>query len=178
MSFISESQLRRFHSGISLANEYVGDIQIRAKAANTWEAETTIFLSHSHKDRHLIEPAASFLRSHGVKIYVDWTDGEMPDEVSGETARKLKERIKQFKKFIVLVTQNSKSSRWVPWELGYADSTKGMNNIASFPIADGYDFTDNEYLKIYPKIYYVSNTYYVWQDDPTNIVNLQDWLRR
>lgn len=178
MSFISESQLRRFHAGVSLANENIAVAQILAKATNSSEAQTTIFLSHSHKDRHLIEPVASFLRSHGVKLYVDWTDGEMPDVVSGETARKLKDRIRQFKKFIVLVTENSKSSRWVPWELGYADSQKGMDHIASFPIADGYDFTDNEYLKIYPKVYYVSNTYYIWQDDPTKLVELKDWLRR
>ena len=46
-----------------------------------------VFLSHSHKDKDLIEPEVAFLRSHGVKIYVDWMDEGMPDTVSGETAK-------------------------------------------------------------------------------------------
>jgi hypothetical protein len=49
-------------------------------------------------------------------------DEGMSDVVSGETAKKLKERIKEQKKFLVLFTHNSKDSRWVPWELG-SDAT-------------------------------------------------------
>lgn len=177
MSFITRAQLSSYQQGFSLANEYVGLLQARASVLNSAEADVTIFLSHSHKDRDLIQPALSFLRSHGVKIYVDWMDEGMPDVVSGETAKKIKIKIQQQKKFLVMVTENSKDSRWVPWELGYADSTKGMDHIAAFPVAENYDFTQNEYLKIYPKIYYVSGRWYIWTDDPTKLVYLEDWLR-
>ncbi len=73
-------------------------------------------------------------------------DEGVPDTVSGETAKKLKDRIKQQKKFLVLVTENSKDSRWVPWELGYADSTKGMEHIA-FAVGEVevyFEHADNE----------------------------------
>jgi hypothetical protein len=177
MSFITRSQLESYGRGFAVNSEYVGQMQAKATVSLSNEAEMTIFLSHSHKDRALIEPAIAFLRSHGVKVYVDWMDEGMPDIVSGETAKKIKERISQQKKFMVMVTENSKDSRWVPWELGYADPVKGMNHIASFPIAEAYDFTQNEYMKIYPKVYYVSQTWYIWQDDPSKITLLKDWLR-
>jgi hypothetical protein len=177
MSFITRAQLSTFHRGFSLANEYIEPLQVKASAAHSYEAQVSIFLSHSHKDRDLIAPALAFLRSHGVKIYVDCMDEGMPDVVSGETAKKIKERIQQHKKFLVLVTENSKDSRWVPWELGYADPTKGMDHIAAFPVAENHDFTHNEYLKIYPKIYFVSNMWYVWQDDPIKLTELPTWLK-
>src|SRR6266487_6505671 len=168
--FITRSQLKNYQRGVSLANDYIAPLQAKATALNSYEAEVTIFLSHSHKDRALIEPALAFLRSHGVKLYVDWMDEGMPDVVSGETAKKLKERIQQQKKFLVLVTENSKDSRWVPWELGYADPVKGMDHIASFPVAEHSDFAQNEYMKIYPKIQYVNNTWWVWLEDPLKLV--------
>jgi|SRR5579863_2243982 len=176
--FINREQLKTYERGFTIANEYVGSIQAKAFAKYSHEAEVTMFLSHSHRDRDLIEPTVAFLRSHGVKIYVDWMDEGMPDVVSGETAKKIKERIQQQKKFIVLVTENSKNSRWVPWELGYADPTKGMDHIAAFPVADADNFTDSEYLRIYPKIQFVSNTWWVWLDDPHKLVQLQHWLKQ
>jgi TIR domain len=177
MAFISKTELQAYGRGFSISNAYIAENQTRATSKYSWEAETTIFLSHSHKDRDLIEPAIAFLRSHGVKVYVDWMDEGMPDVVSGETAKKLKDRIKQQKKFLVMVTENSKDSRWVPWELGFADSAKGMEHIASFPVRDGtYDFAQNEYMKIYPKIYFVSDKWYVWTDDPTKLVELSVWF--
>lgn len=176
--FITRAQLKNYQAGVSLANESVVALQAKAAASNAREAEVTVFLSHSHKDRDLIAPTLAFLRSHGVRIYVDWMDEGMPDVVSGETARKLKERIQQQKKFLVLVTENSKDSRWVPWELGYADPTKGMDHIASFPVSESMDFAHNEYLKIYPKLQFVANSWWVWQEDPQKLTQLAQWLRQ
>lgn len=176
--FITRSQLKNYERGVSLANDYVAPLQAKAIALNSYEAEVTIFLSHSHKDRELIKPTLAFLRSHGVKLYVDWMDEGMPDVVSGETAKKLKERIQQQKKFLVLVTENSNDSRWVPWELGYADPTKGMDHIASFPVTESGDFTHNEYLRIYPKIQFVADIWWVWREDPQNLTRLEQWLRQ
>jgi hypothetical protein len=177
MAFITRAQIERYQRGFSVGNQYVANVQKSATALYASSADTTIFLSHSHKDRDLIEPAIAFLRSHGVKIYVDWMDEGMPDFVSGETAKKIKGKIREQKKFLVMVTENSKDSRWVPWELGFADPVKGMDHIATFPIAEKSDFTQNEYMKIYPKIYYVSETWYIWQDDPTKLTRLERWLR-
>jgi hypothetical protein len=176
MFFITRSQIERYGRGFAANDQYVGLIQARAAALSASSAETTIFLSHSHKDRDLIEPAIAFLRSHGVSIYVDWQDGEMPPVISGETAKRIKEKIRMHQKFIVLVTEHSKDSRWVPWELGFADPVKGMEHIAILPVTEGTDFVKNEYMKIYPKIEHVNGKWKVWLDDPLRIRELPDWL--
>lgn len=177
MSFITRTQLAGFERGFSFQNEDIGPLQAKAATKLPSEAEVTIFLSHSHKDRELIQPVIAFLRSHGVKIYVDWLDEGMPDVISGETAKKIKERIQQQRKFLVLVTEHSKDSRWVPWELGYADSKKGMKHIGTLPVAEKEDFVKNEYLRIYPKIEVISGRWFLWQDDPVDCTDLVTWLR-
>lgn len=177
MAFITRDQINRYQKGLSITNESISLKQAAATASSGSTASTSIFLSHSHKDKELIAPALAFLRSHGVTIYVDWMDEGMPDTVSSATAVKIKEKIKQQKKFVLMVTENSKDSRWVPWELGYADPVKGINHIATFPIAERTDFTKNEYMKIYPKIEYVSDMWWVWTDDPQKLVKLDTWLR-
>lgn len=176
--FITRAQLRSYSLGISVANESVASIQLRCGTKTAAEADITLFVSHSHKDKDLIGPTVDFLKSHGVKLYVDWMDEGMPDVVSGETAKKLKDKISSLKKFLVVVTENSKDSRWVPWELGIADSSKGMDHIAALPVAESdRSFTHNEYLQIYPRIEYYQNRWIVWRADPPSLINLVDWLR-
>jgi hypothetical protein len=176
MSFITREELEGYRPALALANESAASVRAKAATFSTNSSRITIFLSHSHKDKDLIIPALGFLQSHGVEIYVDWMDAGMPDVVSGETAKQIKDRIKQHRKFLVLVTENSKESRWVPWELGYADSTRGMEHIAVFPVAEKYDFAQNEYMKIYPRINHVGS-WDVWTDDPFHYISLRDWLK-
>lgn len=176
--FITRTQLNNYDRGLSVANERITEVQAKIAATYPSQAEFTLFLSHSRKDNNLLTSAAQFLRSHGIKVYVDWLDEGMPDTVSGDTAKKLKERIAQQRKFVVLVTENSKDSRWVPWELGYADSKKGMEHVAAFPVRESdRTFTHNEYLQIYPRIEYYKNRWIVWTADPAKLIDSTDWLR-
>ena len=61
---------------------------------------TSVFLSHSHLDAKIIKPVVVFLRSMGVDVYVDWMDETMSKATNGETAQKLKTKIKENEKFI------------------------------------------------------------------------------
>lgn len=178
MAFITRSQIQAYERGISIANESVASVQGKSASINASSAQATIFLSHSSKDRELVKPAIAFLRSHGISVYVDWMDEGMLDVVSGATAKRIKEKIREQRKFMVLVTENSKDSRWVPWELGFADSVKGMDYIAILPVSENGSFVQNEYLKIYPKITMVNGIWWVWIDDPTSLTQLTEWLKR
>lgn len=83
---------------------------------------TSVFLSHSHLDAKIIKPVVVFLRSMGVDVYVDWMDETMSKATNGETAQKLKTKIKENEKFIFLATENSLISKWCNWEVGYGDA--------------------------------------------------------
>lgn len=114
-----------------------------------------VFLSHSSLDTDVLPKAIGFLEAHGAKVYIDKTDKELPKKTSAETGVKLKERISQCPKFIVLVTANSKNSRWIPWELGIADEKKKLPNVALLPDVGNQanaDWPEQEYLGLYPRI--------------------------
>ncbi|MCH5937009.1 toll/interleukin-1 receptor domain-containing protein, partial [Salmonella enterica] len=55
--------------------------------------------------------------------------------------------------FLFLATENSMSSRWCPWEIGYADGKKNLNNIVIVPTVDSSGrHHGNEYLQLYSRI--------------------------
>lgn len=77
----------------------------------------------------------------------------MPNETSPETAVRLKGKIDLCDRFLLLATENAIKSKWVPWELGYADKAKGIERIAIIPIADPYGrWSGSEYLALYPRV--------------------------
>ena len=113
----------------------------------------TVFLSHSHNDADIVNQAVQILGSQGVFVYVDWKDETMPKVTSPETASRLKTRIHQCRKFVLLATNDALESRWVPWELGVADQSNGMDNVVVLPVTDPpRTWTGSEYVGIYSTI--------------------------
>jgi len=133
------------------------DAQATNLSRKSLSGRTTIFLSHSHQDADLILPAMNMLLSMGLEVYVDWLDPAMPSTTSAATAAKLKEKIVECQRFVVLLSENSVNSKWVPWELGYADGKKPIKDIGIFPIKRNSFTLDSlfdglEYMELYPVI--------------------------
>lgn len=77
----------------------------------------------------------------------------MPSKPNRETAQKIKEKIKRFDWFLYLATANSASSRWCPWEIGYADGVKNIDKIVIIPTRDSAGRNHgNEYLDLYRNV--------------------------
>lgn len=113
----------------------------------------TAFLCHSHLDLELAKGLQTLLNENGWDLYIDWEDSGMPSSPNEETARLIQLNIKITGWFIFLATKNSTQSRWCPWEIGYADATKGNSNIIIIPTEDDNGkWYGNEYLKLYKKI--------------------------
>lgn len=106
----------------------------------------------------------------------------MPSNTDGSTAVRIKEKINENKKFILLATENAINSKWCNWELGYGDARKYHEDIAILPITDNEDnvWSGNEYLQIYPIItfqyQYTFGNYYV--EFKGKQILLADWLRQ
>ncbi|UZO82112.1 toll/interleukin-1 receptor domain-containing protein [Aquimarina sp. ERC-38] len=154
--------------------------------------KTKIFLSHKHDEREYLEGAISFLKSYSVDVYVDWLDDGMPKTTSGRTADRIKQKIKDNHKFILLATEGAISSKWCNWELGLGDAAKYIDHIAILPIKREYsDFSGSEYLEIYPYIFNVDyyqyykghyrakGTYVVFPSINGNdkVVSITEWLK-
>lgn len=133
---------------------YAGRAEIRKSERVVEEArqagKQTAFLSHSHKDADLAKGLQGFLHDQGWIVYIDWEDTSMPPKPNRETARSIKGKIERLDWFIYLATGNSASSRWCPWEVGYADGVKDIDKIVIVPTRDsiGNNY-GNEYLDLY-----------------------------
>jgi hypothetical protein len=191
MSFINETQLRGYRKSIKTYNLSLNE-SLRGFKNESKFLKTKIFLSHKHDELEQLEGAISFLKENDVDVYVDWLDGGMPKTTCGETAVKLKEKIKENDKFILLATEAAINSKWCNWELGIGDAAKYINNIAVLPIKKDYsDFSGNEYLEIYPYIFRIeTNQFYRGSyhnpglyviypkvNGDSKVVRFRDWLK-
>lgn len=184
------------YKSISL-NESLGEIR---KSYSYYEKKkTSVFLSHKHDDLEDLKGVIGFLeRNYSVKAYIDSADPTMPAVTSGETAERIKQRITDCERFILLATNGAIESKWCNWELGFGDAQKMANKkIAIFPMKDkgqfDFQYKGNEYMDIYPSIIQCSGaeTYrstgrpipaglyvrYKMKDKPDEIVPLADWFK-
>lgn len=155
--------------------------------------KTAVFISHKHDELDELRNIIGFLENtYNVKCYIDSRDPSLPKTTSGETAKRIKERIQGCNKFILIATDAAVESKWCNWELGYGDASKTLSNVAIFPIKkkNTYIYKGNEYLSIYSSISYYGNGeyydtgtpitpgYYVLtrKDEHNYITPLSSWL--
>lgn len=161
------------------------------------QKKTSVFISHKHDDLNDLKGVIGFLETeYNVDAYIDSRDPSMPETTSGETAARIKDRIKSCDKFILLATNGAIESKWCNWELGYGDAHKYQKHIALFPMKPSGEYDDfykgNEYMQIYPHIvrrnsgdtYNTGNPikpgFYVRykEGDTFYITELSEWLQR
>lgn len=138
-----------------------------------------IFLSHSHKDKELAHGLRNYLFTFGIELYIDWLDASMPEVTGIQTANKIKDRMRKCDIVLVLATNNAMKSRWVPWEIGFADSAKTPSRVIIVPVVDNYDtFDGNEYCQLYSSIR-ISDRGFIATYEPNNTEGtlLDKWLK-
>lgn len=163
-----------------LANEYAHYTETLPEFDMDDKAPIDVFVSHSSVDNEFIKKVLLFLRyaKGGVEGYVDWQDPDLCHPTNVETAKCLKERIRRSRKLIYVVTNESLKSVWCSWELGFADSDKGADNVAILAIKpnNGY-WKNNEYLQQYPWIGYEKNLFRVTMPYGESMP-LYEWLNK
>lgn len=165
MTYFTASELRAAAGGIT-ASAAEG---ILTKSARTSQDSFDVFLSHSVKDAVAVVGLKGWLEDLGFSVYVDWiVDHDLDrSNVSTATARTIRSRMGQSRSLVYATSRAASTSRWMPWELGYFDGTKGQPQVAICPIETGSSgrFVGEEYLKLYKvleKLYY--------DDEPTPFV--------
>jgi hypothetical protein len=112
-----------------------------------------IFLSHCFKDAEAVLGVSETLKGMGYSVYVDWLEDSQlsRDQVSKATAEILKARMGGSKALFFASSDQSGSSRWMPWELGYFDGLR--SKVAILPVVETGAYTDaftgQEYLGLY-----------------------------
>ncbi|WP_275588702.1 TIR domain-containing protein [Croceicoccus hydrothermalis] len=119
--------------------------------------------------------------------HIDKKDSSLPPYTNEQTAQTLKDRINQSRKFVLLASENSNQSKWVPWELGLADGYKGIGRVAIFPNVQSNAntaWTSWEYLGLYDRIVWgdlegeSERVWMVYNKKSHTACNLNVWLSR
>lgn len=120
-----------------------------------------IFLSHSFHDARVILGIREWLTSQNLQVYVDWIDDPELDRsaVSAATAARLREQMGNSRSLIYATSRAAKTSRWMPWELGYFDGSKGSSRVSIMRLESSSSnrFVGEEYLGLYKQIEQVSS---------------------
>lgn len=119
------------------------------KAASAGHTKSA-FLCHSHKDEALVKGLIALFQEVKIDLYIDWKDNAMPDSPNMLTAIRIQSKIRTCNYFFFLASQDSMTSRWCPWEIGYADSSN--KSIYIIPTNDTLGIYGNEYLQLYRNI--------------------------
>jgi len=174
MAYLNPSFLQRYQTSLR-ANQVT---ILEAKAATT--THNRVFLSHSSADHRHIDSVILFFKAFGVSVYVDDMDRDLPRTPSLETAKVIKKKIQDATRFVVIVSPNTRLSRWIPWELGIGDVTKGVARVALLPITQSGDeesWTKEEYFALYPRVRSDGDVWKVSDPRSGGFWYLQNWLQ-
>lgn len=113
-----------------------------------------IFLSHSSEDAALVEQARGELGTLGYRVFLDSEalPTVRPDQVTPETAKALRDAMRECASLVYLISSRSSSSRWMPWELGFFDGSCGRVFVLPMDGKAASLAKGREYLKIYPLV--------------------------
>lgn len=113
-----------------------------------------VFLSHKKEDKKAAIAIGQYLMDVvGVNIYLDINDPELQEATREENDRKIVESIKKglnaSTHLLCLISESTKLSWWVPYEIGLADAKE--KNIASIKLKGIEEIPS--YLKIHKTVY-------------------------
>ena len=138
-----------------LLREDASDTLMKSASAST-DATFDIFLCHAYLDAEEIKGIYLMLLDAGMSVYVDWiVDKDLNRQaVTATNASRLRSRINHSTALLYATSFAAQQSKWMPWELGYADGLG--RRVAIAPLADstgsGDAFDGREYLALYPYV--------------------------
>lgn len=80
------------------------------------EKTVKVFVSHSSKDKTIVDRIVSDLKKHGISVWYDEFDIKSTDNI----VEKINEGLKDSKYFLIALSPNALSSSWVTEEMNYA----------------------------------------------------------
>lgn len=150
------------------------------KAASPRPGETfDVFLCHAYLDAEEIKGVYLMLRDSGLSVYVDWiVDRDLSRHaVTAENADRLRTRIGQSRALLYATSANAQHSKWMPWELGFADGLR--RRVAIAPLDDSArnndEFDGREYLGLYPYLSGPVSTMYIHRN-AQRYITLANWI--
>jgi len=143
----------------SLADDWQRSLYIKSN-------HTCVFISHKKEDEAAAIAIGSFLvKQVGVNIYLDLNDCELKEAVSAENDKKIVDSVKIGLEYsthlLCIVSDRTKLSWWVPYEIGYAEKKgldisplklKGVEDIPSYLKIKKVLYTQEDFLRYLSRV--------------------------
>lgn len=105
-----------------------GKLQWLVESKKNWsETRPCVFLSHKREDKASCIEIAKYLRDAGIDYYLDIEDHSLQYASSVNDAIKITESIKkgirESTHMMVIVSEKTAQSQWVPFEIGYGHAS-------------------------------------------------------
>lgn len=145
-----------------------------------------IFLSHSSKDKEIVNTLYAMFNECGYTVYVDLLDESGLDKgkVTIRTANILKQQMDNSRGLSCIVSNNLPKSIWCPWEIGYFDGKKNGMCCVFVITDDGKKYKGQEYLGLYLQLNYAryenreKKDFWVCNpNDQSEYIVLREWLK-
>lgn len=151
MGLFKESDIRARAARVVSVQKSADTVLNEKVQASSQVNQFDIFLSHSLTDQQLILGVWLSLEDMGYKVYVDWIHDRhlKRDSVSKDTAHVLRQRMLSSRGLFFATTNNSSTSKWMPWELGFKDGHNHKAAILPVSQSDMNTYLGQEYLGIY-----------------------------
>lgn len=88
-----------------------------------------IFISHQKRDSDVAKKIADYLEEAGIDIYFDQYDSSIDRSNPTSVVNAIKTGIENSTHMLVVFSQNTFESMWVPWEIGYAYNSPIALNV-------------------------------------------------
>ncbi len=180
MAFLTLNEVRsKARSNKSYSLESRDILKEQFDSLNAYETYD-VFLSHAFLDADIIYGLKLVLEEEGLKVYVDWHEDSHLDrgKVTKKTAAVIRERMKKCRTLIFAITQNSKDSKWMLWELGYFDGLKDKVAVLGLTENSEDSFKGQEFLELYPFIQRHGFNLVVENGLTEPARFLKDWVKR
>lgn len=79
-----------------------------------------VFISHQKNDSDIARKIADYLEDAGIDTYFDQYDNSIDRSNPESVVKAIRTGIENSSHMLVLFSQNTFDSMWVPWEIGYA----------------------------------------------------------
>lgn len=104
--------------------------------SNRYKHDYCVFISHQKKDKAAAKKLADFLISKGIDIYFDEYDTSIDRSNPDKLTTSIKRGIDFSKYMLILISQSTLNSQWVPWEVGYGYDKVEMSVLTLKGIKD------------------------------------------
>lgn len=137
------------------ASSPMGD-SLRMDDIRKSHSDKNLFLSHSLNDVGPAKAAVNLLERHGANVYLDVEDASLQSSSPSAIASRLRNAIRACRRLVVIVTENTQTSRWIPWEMGISDVEFGESRVALLPSKQysfsAEDWSEQAYFNLYARI--------------------------